>query len=139
MKTRAQPASRPAIVPSTILQAFDAAEERVLLVSHHDLVWIEELLQIMEAADWGWADLDLHGLTAILLDGFRWTMDRAPDDPAAVARALGAFLTFAGRSYGAPHVEACCAYLGTPGAVRDIRAWLRPRTRTMTGRRGGTR
>lgn len=117
------------------MEAFRTSEERALLVADQDLVWIEELLRIMEAADWGWPELDRHGLTAILLDGFRWTVDRAPDDPAAVARALDAFLAHAGRVHRAPHAEDCCEYLRSDGAVEDIRRWLRPRTRTMTGRR----
>ncbi|HUS65368.1 MAG TPA: hypothetical protein VMZ28_12535 [Kofleriaceae bacterium] len=124
-------ATRTSIDPAAILRAFHTSHERALLIHDEDLIWIEELLQIMEAADWDWGDLDRHGLTAILLDGFRWTVDLAPDEPEAVVRALDAFMVFIGRVHRAPHADECSAYLRTPAAVRDIRRWLRPRTRTQ--------
>ena len=124
-------AHRTSIDPASVLRAFRSSHERTLLVNDADLMWIEELLQIMEAADWDWGDLDRHGLIAILLDGFRWTVELAPDEPEAVARALDAFMLYVGRVHHAPHAEDCSAYLRSPEAPRDIRRWLRPRTRTQ--------
>jgi len=107
--------------------AFTASPEHAALdPGEGDLRWIDELLDTMQSAVWGWADLDLELFEAVLLDGFGWTIECAPDDPARVARVLDVFLSFAAREYGAPHAPACCEYLRSPAAVDDIARWVRP-------------
>lgn len=86
--------------------------------------WAEELATQMAALGWGWGELDLRSLWWILFDAdpppARW-----PRNARAVARELHALLAFAGRVYGAPRVDECCAYLASERAVRDIARWLR--------------
>lgn len=110
-----------------VLRIFAASIEHAALdPSAEDRIWIDELLDTMESAGWGWRDLDLELLAAVLFDGFGWTIESPPDDPARVARVLEAFLRFAGREYGAPHADSCCDYLRSPAAVDDIARWVRP-------------
>jgi hypothetical protein len=112
---------------AAILRAFVASPEYAALTpDERELVWVEELLEALDSGAWGWSDLDLEMLEAILLDGLGWTVETPPEDPARVVRVLDAFLCFAGRAYAAPHVAACCAYLRSPDAAEDIARWLRP-------------
>jgi hypothetical protein len=121
-----------AVAPSAlnraaILRAFAASPEYAALEPHErEPVWVEELLEAMDSGAWGWSDLDLEMLEAILMDGLGWTIETPPEDPARVARVLDAFMCFAGRAYAAPHAAACCAYLRSSDAAEDIARWLRP-------------
>jgi hypothetical protein len=119
--------TRPALDSAAILGAFISSPEHAgLAPGERELTWVEELLDTMESAGWSWADLDLETFEAALLDGFGWSIESAPEDPARVARVLDAFIRFAGREYRAPHAAACCAYLGSPAGVDDIARWVRP-------------
>lgn len=89
--------------------------------------WAARVVQALETCEWGWEDLDLCALDAILFDSLPWTLERAPADAAAVARELEALMRFASRAYGAPHGEECAAYLRSATAVEGIERWLRPR------------
>lgn len=112
---------------SMILPSFVASPEYARLApDDRELVWVQELVEAMESAAWDWRDLDVEMFEAVLLDGLGWAIDKAPADPARVARVLDAFLSFAGREYGAPHAADCCTYLRSPGVVDDIARWLRP-------------
>lgn len=125
----AQPARTwpPPFDRATIVAEFLASSEYAHLEpDERELQWVDELLDTMELADWGWVDLDLDVFETILLDGLGWTIESAPEDPGRVARVLDAFLSFAGRAYGAPHTPACCVYLRSPAAVADIARWVRP-------------
>jgi hypothetical protein len=112
---------------SLILPSFVASPEYARLEpDDRELVWVQELLEAMESAEWDWNHLDAEMFEAVLLDGLGWAIDQAPADAGRVARVLDAFFSFAGREYGAPHAAACCAYLRSPGAVDDIARWLQP-------------
>lgn len=112
---------------SMVMPSFVASPEYARLEpDDRELVWVQELLEAMESAGWDWRDLDREMFEAVLLDGLGWAIDHAPADPARVARVLDAFLSFAGREYGAPHAAECCSYLRSPGVVEDIARWLRP-------------
>lgn len=123
----AEIASSDVVDPAAILRAFHRSSELALLdPGDRELVWVEELLDVMDCAGWTWNDLDLDGLAAALFDGLCWTIVRAPPEPARVARVLASFLTFAGREYGAPHAVECCRYLRSRRAVVEIGKWVVP-------------
>ncbi len=112
---------------SLVLPSFVASPEYARLEpDDRELVWVQELLEAMESADWDWGDLDAEMFEAVLLDGLGWAIEQAPADAGRVARVLDAFFSFAGREYRAPHAADCCAYLRSPGAVEDIARWLQP-------------
>jgi hypothetical protein len=112
---------------SLILPTFVASPEYARLEpDDRELVWVQELLEAMESAEWDWHHLDAEMFEAVLLDGLGWAIEQAPADAGRVARVLDAFFCFAGREYGAPHAADCCAYLRSPGAVEDIARWLQP-------------
>lgn len=93
--------------------------------------WLFSFLDCMRSAEWSLDELDLDTLTAALYDGMGWTIDATPEDPAAVARELHAFLCWAVRSgvvQRSPAYEECCTYLASPEAVAGIRQWLTPST-----------
>lgn len=97
-----------------------------LAPADRELQWIRAFLAAVARADWSWNDVDLAGLWAVLFDGLRGEIERAPDDPARVARLLEAFMRFAGRVYGAPHAVVCSVYLRSGKAALDIGRWLVP-------------
>ena len=110
---------------AALLSGFAGSPELAALEPpDRELLWVEALLDVVEG--WGWAELDIDGLGAALFDGLGWVIQAPPEDPARVARVLGAFMAFAGRAHGAPHAAACCAYLGSPRAVREIADWVAP-------------
>ena len=100
-----------------------------------ELTWVKELLDAMHAASWSWRDLDLETFEALLLDGFTWTIEHSPEEPATVARVLAAFFEFAGRTRDAPHAAACRDYLRSPAAPADIARWLHPQPQSPPAHR----
>jgi hypothetical protein len=93
--------------------------------------WVFHFLDTMAVCDWSLEGLDIYGLWAALYDGMGWTIDAAPEDPAAVARELHAFLRWAVRSgevESSREYEVCCTYLASPKAVAEIGSGLMPIT-----------
>jgi len=93
--------------------------------------WVLSFLDTLAIADWSLDGLDIYGLNAALFDGMGWTIDAAPEDPAAVARELHALLRWAvrcGEVETSPDYEACCTYLASREAVGDIGRSLTPIT-----------
>lgn len=93
--------------------------------------WVLSFLDSLASAEWSLDGLDIYGLSAALFDGMGWTIDAAPEDPAAVARELHALLRWAvraGEVESSPEYDACCTYLTSPEAVGDIGRWLTPIT-----------
>jgi hypothetical protein len=126
--------SLPPIEPSAVLAAFLMSQELAdLSPADRELDWVKALLETIEKADWGWNDLDLAGLWAVLFDGLRWIIVRPPEDPERVARVLDAFFRFAGRHYGAPHAVMCSVYLRSGKAALDISRWVVPGQGATTG------
>ena len=118
---------RPPIDPEPVLAAFLVSPElEGLAPADRELHWVKGFLDTVNLADWSWDDVDLAGLWAVLFDGLCWGIERAPDDPARVARVLDAFLRFAGREFGAPHAVVCSVYLRSGKAALDIARWLVP-------------
>jgi hypothetical protein len=99
-----------------------------------ELHWVKAFVDTIDRAGWSWNDLDLAGMWAILFDGIRWSIDRAPDDPARVARLLEAFVRFAGREYRAPHAVVCSVYLRSGKAAEDIGRWVVPGDKAAASR-----
>ncbi|MBZ0231122.1 MAG: hypothetical protein K8M05_02130 [Deltaproteobacteria bacterium] len=91
--------------------------------------WLVSFLAWLATCEVELDDLVPSDLNAAICDGMGWTIEAAPEDPAAVARELHAFLRWAARAAGvtsSPAYEACCAYLASPRAARDIGEWLTP-------------
>jgi hypothetical protein len=103
-----------------------------------ELIWVNELLDAMEAASWTWLDLDLETFEALLLDGFTWTIEHSPEDPGRVTRVLAAFLDFVERTRAAPHAAACTGYLRSPAATADIERWLHPQRQSPAAHRASS-
>ncbi len=117
----------PPIDPITTLAAFLTSPELAgLPPADRELDWVKAFLDTVDKAEWSWNDVDLAGLWAVLFDGLRWAIQRAPDDPARVARLLDAFMRFAGREFGAPHAVVCSVYLRSGKAALDIGRWVVP-------------
>ena len=109
-----------------LLQSFLQSEDAA---SREPSPWLLSFLDAMSIFDWPTDELDKYGLNAALFDGMGWTIDAAPEDPAAVARELLAFLQWAACSAHVertPEYEECLAYLASPEAARDIGEWLVP-------------
>lgn len=118
---------QPPIDPDPVLAAFLTSPElEGLAPADRELQWVRAFLDTVSLADWSWNDVDLAGLWALLFDGIRGVIERAPEDPARVARVIEAFLRFAGREYQAPHAVVCCVYLRSGKAALDIGRWLVP-------------
>lgn len=117
----------PPIVPEAAIAAFLTSPELAgLPPADRELDWVRAFLDTIARADWSWNDVDLAGLWAVLFDGLRPSIVRAPDDPARVARVLDAFMRFAGRELGAPHAVVCSVYLRSGKAALDIARWVVP-------------
>ena len=117
----------PPIDPTAALAAFLTSPELAgLPPADRELDWVKAFLDTVDKAEWSWNDVDLAGLWAVLFDGLRWSIQRAPDDPARVARLLDAFMRFAGRELGAPHAVVCSVYLRSGKAALDIGRWVVP-------------
>jgi len=125
----------PPIDPITALAAFLTSPELAgLPPADRELDWVKAFLDTVDKAEWSWNDVDLAGLWAVLFDGLRWSIQRAPDDPARVARLLDAFMRFAGRELGAPHAVVCSVYLRSGKAALDIGRWVVPGESASAGR-----
>src|SRR5690606_34996301 len=91
--------------------------------------WLLSFLDWLVTCELTLDELERSDLNAAICDGMGLTIEAAPEDPAAVARELHAFLRWAARAAGvasSPGYEACCAYLASPEAARDIGEWLTP-------------
>lgn len=122
------PISPRALDLAAVCAAFaESPEWRTLAGRAEEPLWAARVVESMEICAWGWDDLDVCGLGAILFDSLPWSLERAPADPAAVVRELDALMRFASRAYGAPHAGECAAYLRSPRAAEEVERWLRPR------------
>jgi hypothetical protein len=124
-KEARDPISRDAVDPVGTLTAFRLSPELARLQPcDRELVWVEELLDMMDCSGWSWNELDRDGLAAALFVSMKWSIKHPPREPHRVARVLGAFLSFAGRQYGAPHWVECCEYLASRRARVEMRKWV---------------